>query len=213
MRADRVSAVLATLWVLAMSAPLEARADSAQVLTFLEVRTDAAASAGTLLRRYAQRLRGDEPSLTARVLRQMDRPEHFLLLEASDRPELLLDRERQARPILQSVTILLTAPPDRRTHRSFVSACPSGVADAAPSAQPEKKSSGREAIYVIAHLDIAGPVSEAPRAALERLAGAACRAAGNESFDVWQQLDRGNHFNLIARWSRRRAFSLSLIHI
>jgi quinol monooxygenase YgiN len=206
------SVVLATLSMLGMGAPLEARADPVRLLTFIEVRSDAATSAHALLRQYAQMLRGGvgaEP-IEVQVLQQIDRPEHFVLLESSDRPELLLERERLAQPTLQSITMMLTAPLDRRLHRSFGPACASGTTEtvsSADSAQSAQLSAGHEAIYVIAHLDIAGPVGDAPRAALERLSTAACHAAGNELFAVWQQSDRGNHFNLVARWSSRGAHS------
>ena len=44
-------------------------------------------------------------------------------------------------------------------------------------------------------------------AALLRFATEARRSPGNLRFDVWQQTDRTNHFNLIAVWTRREKFN------
>ena len=185
------------------AAPLAASADPARVLTFIEVRSDAAASTEVLLHRYAQELRSDASATTAHVLQQIDRPEHFVLIESSEQSELLAEREYHAQSILQSVGAFLTAPLDRRANHSFVPPCGPG----AGRGSPPRASDAREAIYVVAHLDIASGASEAPRTALERLSAAACHAAGNELFEVWQQSNRGNHFNLIERWSTRQALS------
>jgi quinol monooxygenase YgiN len=202
------SVLLATLWTLGAGAPLEARADAVRLLTFVEARSDAASNAQALLRQYAQAMRGDAAPIDVQVLQQVGRPEHFVLLESSDRPDLLVERERQAQPVLESLEMLLAAPLDRRMHRSFVPPCGSGAGGAAPLSTSARARAGRRgATYVIAHLDIAGPVGEPLRAALESLAAAACHATGNELFDVWQQIDRGNHFNLVARWSSRSALS------
>ena len=185
------------------AATLAASADPARVLTFIEVRSDAVGSTEVLLHRYVQELRSDASTITARVLQQIDRPEHFVLLESSEQSEVLAEREHHAQSILQSLGAFLTAPLDRRAHRSFVPPCGRGAGRAL---LPRARDAG-EALYVVAHLDIAGAASQAPRTALERFRAAACHAAGNELFEVWQQANRGNHFDLIARWSTRQALS------
>ncbi len=187
---------------------IEARAEPLHSLTFIEVRSDSIERASALLREYAQALRQGSTPVDVQLLQQIERPEHFALLESADRPEPITGRERSAQPTLQSASSLFTAPLDRRTHHGFGPSCrhPAG---AASSESPD----GGHPIYAITHLDIAGPVRPAVQAALERLATEACRTAGNERFEIWQQIERGNHFNLIALWRSRadlEAFAASV---
>lgn len=177
---------------------IEARAEPVRVLTFVEVRSDSVARASTLLHEYIEALEGGSQPLEAQLLHELDRPRRFVLLESAPSPELLRQREERGQKLLQAVAALLTAPLDRRAHHPFARSCGSGTPAAA------LPHSGDEAIIVVAHLDIAGGADRAgPQAALEHLASEACRNSGNQRFEVWQQISRGNHFDLVARWRSR----------
>jgi len=90
----------------------------------------------------------------------------------------------------------LTAPPDRRRNRGF-----DEVAVAA-----DAKADVRANVYVVAHLDIGVPDRARTEAALRQLAAAARQSAGNVRFDIWQQTDRANHFNVISGWISESQF-------
>lgn len=176
----------------------EARAEPVRVLTFIEVRSDSVARASALLREYVDALEEGSQPLEAQLLHEVDRPRRFVLLERAASPEVLRQGEERGEGRLQAAAALFTAPPDRRTHHPFARSCGPGTPTAAERA-------GHEAISVVAHLDIAGGADRAgPEAALERLAREACRNSGNERFEVWQQTNRSNHFDLVARWRSRR---------
>ena len=177
---------------------IEARAEPVRLVTFIEVRSDSVARATTLLQKYSEALHARDSPPEVELLHEIDRPRHFVLLESAQRPELLIEAQARGQAMLQALGPLLTAPLDRRIHRPFASACPS--AGLASTAAPREGG----AIMVVAHLDIAGGADRAGReAALERLAREACQSSGNQGFEVLQQTNRSNHFDLIARWRSR----------
>ncbi len=54
---------------------------------------------------------------------------------------------------------------------------------------------------------MAPPERAKGEAALQRIIEQARKSTGNLRFDVWQQSDRPNHFNLIAVWTSRAKFN------
>src|SRR5262249_12124915 len=106
--------------------------------------------------------------------------------------------EAAANGLLEPLSRLLLAPLDRRTHRELTD-------EAAPPAN-SRRPRRDEGLYVIAHVDIGGPARAQDEAAPQRSAAHARRSEGNRSFEVWQQLDRTNHFNLVSFWSDRSHF-------
>ncbi len=171
---------------------------------------------GALWSRPSRPPRAASMAAGAVILQEVDRPGRFVLLERAADTATLTQLERRARPVLQSLDALLIAPLDRRAYRELDTGCreggrsappPPSAASAPPVVAAEAGSTGPGAprpLYVIAHLDIAGPMRPGPADTLARLAGAACRSPGSLGFEVWQQLNRGNHFNLVVAWSRRR---------
>ena len=168
-----------------------ALADPARLISFVEVRSDRADQAVADLRRYAHSLGEGVPQARIELLRELGRPERFVLLESADDLQALTQAEGRSRALLDALTAQLAAPSDRRSHREFGTA-------AAPVAVPQ-----RTALCAITHLDIGGPVRPLAEEALGRFAAAARGSPGNLGFEVWQQLDRGNHFNIVAVWSDR----------
>lgn len=186
MRLTRFIACAACL--LAVLAAAAAQADPLRALTFIEVRSHATERSGPVLRRYEQTVGGH----SVLVLEETARPERFALLETAPASDATADRD--AAQLSGNLSELLTAPLDRRTHREF------GEPARAPAATPA-------ALYVITHLDIAPPERGKGETALQHLAEQARHSAGNLRFEVWQQTDRSNHFNLIAAWRSREDFN------
>ena len=175
-------------------------AEPERALTFIEVRSEAAAACREILRHYARSARRNALLPQVRILQEIARPERFVLLETTDSVGDRTGPEATARHTLARLDSLVTAPPDRRTHRDF------DVIAASPAPQPAAPESSAQ-IYVIAHLDIGPPDRARGEQALDHLAGAARHSAGNLRFDVWRQTDRTNHFNIIGLWSSRARFS------
>jgi len=192
--------------LLVVGAMTAARAEPVRVLTFVEVRSDATEHAGALLRQYARALREGATPPEVDVLQEIGRPERFVLLVRAEDETALSTRVQRAQAILQSLDPLLTAPLDRRANHLFVPPCAAarGSRVAHAEARGEAARSLARRLYTVAHLDLAGPVQPGPQAALQQLAARACESAGNMWFEVGQQINRGNHFNLVAHWESRR---------
>jgi quinol monooxygenase YgiN len=167
----------------------ELRADPVRALTFIEVRSDAADRCRIVLDQALQKRAAQH----ALVLEEPARPERFVLLDDSEPAE---GPSGSGATLEDLLAPLLVAPPDHRTHRE--------LGDAAASSHDAGASTS---LYVISHLDLAPLERSKGEAALLQLAGAARHSAGNLAFNVWQQTDRTNHFNLIAVWTDRAKFN------
>lgn len=192
-----MSRQLLLLGVCLLGARAVASADPVRRLSFIEVRSDAAHRGRTLLDQYASADSSRSAQAHVLVLEDIARPERFVLVEEAARAEDL------AQATLPSeLDALLTAPPDRRTNREFGDgATPGG------SMIPHTPAPPGTAVYVVAHVDMAPPERAKGEAALQRITEQARKSAGNLRFDVWQQTDRPNHFNLIAMWTSHVKFN------
>ena len=153
---------------LLLSLALWSSCADAAVLTFIEAKPHDVDQCKAIL-----------TALHAEALEEVDRPEKFVVLDTTD----------YATDLPASLTNLLTAPPDRRTHQLFG---PGGTS--LPPGAP---------FYVIAHLDLGPPDQASGQAALLRYMNAARHAPGNLGLEAWQQTNRPNHFNLVSAWSTR----------
>lgn len=187
---------LALLWTIGVVARAEIRAEPVLALTFVEVRVDARGHAGSVLRQQASALREHTswPSQTI-LLQEVSRPERFALVER-EKSDATTDVVRQMHSVSESLTDDLTAPPDLRMNREFGDVVPETGA----------KAEVRANVYVVAHLDIGNPNHAQVEAALRQLSAAARQSEGNLGFDVWQQTDHANHFNLIGGWLSESQF-------
>jgi hypothetical protein len=182
---------LALLWPISVVASAQVRAESIWALTFIEVRVDARGHAGNVLRQQANAQR-EHTSWPGQIilLQEVSRPERFVLVD-HEKTDVSTDAGREMHSVTQALTDDLTAPPDLRMNREFVEVVPATGA----------KADVRANVYVVAHLDIGPPDRARAEAALRQLSAAARQSDGNLVFDIWQQTDRANHFNLISGWS------------
>ena len=190
--------ILALLWAICIVASAEVRAESLWALTFIEVQVGARGHAGGVLRQQASALREHTswPAQTM-LLQEVSRPERFVLVER-EKPDVSTEGVREIQSVAELLTDELTAPPDPRLNREF-----GGLALAT-----DAKADVRANVYVVAHLDIGAPAPDRARveAALRQLSVAARQSEGNLRFEVWQQTDRTNHFNLISGWGSESQF-------
>jgi quinol monooxygenase YgiN len=194
--------VLVLLWPISIVASAEVRAESLWALTFIEVRVGARGHAGGVLRQQASALR-EHTSWPAQMmlLQEVSRPERFALVER-EKPEVSTGAGREMQSVTEPLTDELTAPPDLRMNREF------GEIALATGAKADVRAN----VYVIAHLDMGTPDRARVEAALRELSVAARQSEGNLRFDIWQQIDRTNHFNIVSGWigeSQFRAFAAS----
>jgi quinol monooxygenase YgiN len=163
--------------------PPAAGAAPVGILTFIDVRDASSAEASAILHREALASHRE-------LLKEIARPDRFVLIARTDQEP----PEGEASPgasLPDALGPLLVAPPDRRTHHDF------GEPAAAASVS---KAATTHAVYLIAHVDIGGQNQPAAQDALRAVELKARASAGNLRFDIWQQTNRANHYNIVAAW-------------
>ena len=200
---------LALLLKLGGSLGAEGNGEPVLTLTFIEVRVEARGHAAGVLvdhahappaHAHASPDRQTPPGQVI-VMQDISRPERFAVLKRETSPTLTQD-QRDAPALTAGLTDDLTAPPDQRRNREF-----DGSA-AAKGAQVDARAN----LYVVTHVDIAAADRSRVETALHGLMAAARRSDGNLGFEILQQIDHPNHFNLISAWlgeSPYRAFLAS----
>lgn len=175
--------VLALLLISGVGSAAEVGAGSVVSLTFVEVRAEMRGHAAGVLRKNAHDARERRaPTGSMIVMQEISRVERFAVLE-SGTPTVST--------LTDGLTDDLTAPPDRRLNREL---------DDDDDAAAGLKVDPRANFYVVAHVDIATQDRSGLERSLLKLAAAARRIDGNLGFEVLQQTDRPNHFNLVSAW-------------
>lgn len=186
----RVAVALATLAVGAAQAqPAE---PAAFAVTYLEVAPAAAEEALGLLRAHAAATRAEPGCAGIVVLRRVDRPHHFAMVEqwrdaAAAEAHRATPRMAEWRGRLAPALI---APYDERPH-GVLSV---GAAAEAPGA-----------IYAVTHVDVIPPQKDAGTALVTAFAQAIRGTPGNLRFDSLVQNSRANHFTLVEAWADEAA--------
>ena len=181
---------LALLLTCGVTSGVEIKTGAVAAITFIEVRVEVRGHAGGVLRQQANASHEHQVSPgPVMSLQEISRPERFVVLEREP-PDVLTARGRETRALIESLTDDLAAPPDQRLNREFdeIATAPSPRVDA------------RANFYVVTHVDIAPPDQFRIETALRKLAAAARQSDGNLGFEILQQIDRPNHFNLISAW-------------
>ena len=174
----------------------EVKAGPAPVLTLIEVKIEARGHAGGVLRQYANALREHQATPGQFILMQeISRPERFAILDR-ERSAVLTEGGRETRAFPEGLTDDLTAPPDQRLNHEL-----DGTATATGA-----RVDAHANLFVITHVDIASPDRSGVETAFRKLVAAARLSDGNLGFEILQQVDRPNHFNLISAWLGESSF-------
>jgi quinol monooxygenase YgiN len=158
------------------------------VLTFVEVRVEMRGHAASVLRQQANAARDHQTSSRQIVMMQeIARPERFAVLEREAPAVLTADG---GRPLTEGIADDLIAPPDQRLNREF-----DEIATTRGARVDERAN-----FYVITHVDIAASNLTLVETALHDLAAAGRQSSGNLGFEILQQINHPNHFNLVSAW-------------
>lgn len=190
-KATRLLLALALLMNCGASPGAEVNDGSTVVLTFIEVRVETRGHAGDVLRQHATALR-DRQSAAGQVtlLQEISRPERFAALQREPLSTSTQDAPHP-RDLTAGLTDDLTAPPDQRLNHEF---------DAVEAAGRGAQFDERAKLYVVTHVDIAAADRSQVETALHKLAATARQSDGNLGFEILQQINHSNHFNLISAW-------------
>jgi quinol monooxygenase YgiN len=163
--------------------------------TYVEVAPNAVTEGLALLKALGAASRSEDGNLRFQVVQERDRLNRLVVLEAW-KDQAAFEAHRKARPYAEfneKLVPIRDAPPDERVH--------SALAVAAHMPGP-----GRDAVWVVTHVDVPPPSKDQTIAELKSLADASRKAAGNLMFEVVQQSNRPNHFTVVEAWQDRKAF-------
>jgi quinol monooxygenase YgiN len=193
--------VLALIAAVVLAAVAGARAQaqapdtqSAFAVTYIEVTPSAEAETANLRRRAAAAGRKEAGNLRYEILQHIERRSQFAILEAwSDAKAFEAHAGGAAMKQLRDQLTPLRI--------GFYDERPDTGIDIGLVRVP----AGKDAIYVVTHVDVTGQFKDEAIVMLKKLAADSRREAGAERYEVWQQNNRLNHFTVTEIWQDQRA--------
>ena len=182
---------------IAAAAPMQAahaQGNPVYLAIYVEVMPNAVAPAVALLKQYRDASFKEDGNLRADALQEIERPNRFVLVEAW-RDKAALDAHAQSASTLKfrdKLTPIADAPNDQRINNALY----------VTQGKNEKQSG---AVYVATHVDVIPAGKDDCMAALKAMSADTAADAGNISYEVLQQANRGNHFTVIEAWTNRKA--------
>jgi quinol monooxygenase YgiN len=182
---------------MSMLAPSVAAAENATfyTVTYIEVGPVLAKVGAGALRTYRDAGRKDQGAVSLDVLQRIDRPNQFTVLGAwaSQMAYEAHANGEHSKKLQEKLASMLASPPDTRQHNALAVA-------------PAK--AGKDPVFAVTHVDVIPSQKDNALPALQQLADASRKHAGNLEFQVWQQTSRPNHFTVVEAWANRGAFDL-----
>jgi quinol monooxygenase YgiN len=171
-----------------------AQGSAIYLATYVEVMPNAVTAATALLKRYREASRKANGNLRFDALQEIARPNHFAIVEAW-RDKAALDAHTAAASTLQfrdALKPITDAPYDERINNALYIG----------RGKSETKAG---AIYVVTHVDVIPPGKDDCMAALKAMSVDTANDPGNISYEVLQQVNRGNHFTVVEAWTNKKA--------
>jgi quinol monooxygenase YgiN len=163
-------------------------------VSYFETRSSSTKPAIDALHAYRDASRAAGGFVSIQFFEQIGRPGHFVVLETW-RDQQAFDARDAAiqKQLVAALQPIRVSDYDQRPYKTL-----STARGAAGDGQ---------AIYVIAHVDVAPNLqTQPPGPLLTSLAEASRKEAGNLRFDVVQHTMRGNHYTVIEGWRNQQAF-------
>jgi quinol monooxygenase YgiN len=187
--------LLASAMLAAALVPARAQDRPAFAVTFIEVAASSAAETAKLLKDVAASSRTETGNLRYEVLQRADWPSHFAILEVWRDAKAFQSHDGSA-----AMTQL----------RGKLKPIETGHFDERPSlgigVGPLQVAPTPGAVYVITHVDVTGNFKDPAIVLLNKLAEESRKEPDAERFEVWEQANRLNHFNLNEVWANREAY-------
>jgi quinol monooxygenase YgiN len=167
---------------------------AAYAVTYVEVMPDALSSASALLKHYRDASRKEDENLRFDVLGEVARTNRFVIVEAW-KDKAAFDAHAQSSSTKQfqkKLKAIQDAPPDQRiTHALYL------------GRTAETARNG--AIYVVTHIDVIPPGTDACMAALKTMSLDSAHDPGNVGYQVLEQANHANHFTVLEEWSDKKS--------
>jgi quinol monooxygenase YgiN len=178
----------------ALVSSAHAQNNAAYLATYVEMMPSAVAPGTALLKQYRDASFKEDGNLRAEALAEIERSNRFVVVEAW-RDKAALDAHGQSVATLKfrdKLKPIADAPYDERINNALY-------------ATQGKNESQSGAIYVVTHVDVIPAGKDDCMAAFKAMSVDTAGDAGNISYEVLQQANRGNHFTVIEAWTNRKA--------
>jgi quinol monooxygenase YgiN len=165
------------------------------IATYVDVGASAAKDGAALLTQYRDAARKESGNMRAEIAREIGRPTRFVVLETWKDQAAFEAHGKSAgtSAFRDKLKAIQAGPYDERVHSSL-------------NVGPNEPLSGKRAVIVVSHVDVPPPRKDECVAALNPLADASRKGAGNQRFEVQQQTNRPNHFTVVEVWKDRKAY-------
>jgi quinol monooxygenase YgiN len=163
------------------------------VVTYVEVKANAAAEGEKLVREFRNATRKEPGNLRTEALQRIGQMNQFVLLEAW-KDQAAVDARFKAPAAVQfrdKIKAIQNAPVDDRVHFPL-------------SVGPLEVKATGGSVAVVTHVDVIPPQRENGTAFTKQLAEDSRKEAGNLRFEAVTQVNRQNHFTVIEVWRDRK---------
>ena len=171
-----------------------AQGDMVFLVTYVDAMPDTIAPATALLKRYQNASSHEDGNVRVEALQELERPNRFAIVE-SWRDKAGLDAHEQSAATTEfrdRLKAIQAAPYDERITSKLY-------------AELSKNESLAGALYVVTHVDVIPAGKDDCMAALKAMSVDTAADTGNISYEVLQQANRGNHFEVLEVWANRQA--------
>lgn len=170
------------------------------VVTYVEVAPGMVAAATALIEPWAESERRADGNVRFEVLRRSAPTNQFAIVAIwRDGPAFETRRASPAsKEFLDGMAPLLISAIDVRVHAS--------LAVASDEAEPQQDS-----VCVITHVDVPPPQKDDCISLLLTLAQHSREEAGCVRFEIFQQIDRPNHFSVVEAWKNRDGYEAHIV--
>ncbi len=177
-----------------VSSAAHAQNNAVYLATYVEVMPNAVAPGMALLKQYRDASAKEDGNLRAEALAEIERPTRFVVVEVW-RNKAALEAHGQSAATSKfrdKLKPIADAPYDERINNALY-------------VTQGKNESQSGALYVVTHVDVIPAGKDDCMAALKAMSVDTAADAGNISYEVLQQANRGNHFTVIEAWTNRKA--------
>jgi len=174
---------------------------TAYVVTYIEVVPSSVDEARGLLRQHREASRKDAGNQRFETLQRRERTNHFAIVEAWQ-DQKARDAHAQGAAVKQfreALQRLLSAAYDERPHIA--------LSVGSPATSP----AGKDAIYVVTHVDIVPTFKDKGVGQVKDLAETSRREAGSLRYDALTQSSRHNHMTLVEIWKDQKALEAHIV--